>query len=118
MESERARLDNKHPKLAKQILQMSLLLDKCGYDIKSFEEDESLRYIEVKSTEPYKKQFSFYLTENERQYAKILNNQWLYRVFDVDGIPRIVRIKDPFNNRQKMSRLIPVQYQATIRLKK
>ncbi|WP_373842836.1 DUF3883 domain-containing protein [Limosilactobacillus sp.] len=75
MESERAKLDNKHPKLAKQILQVSLLLDKCGYDIKSFEEDESPRYIEVKSTnEPYKKQFSFYLTENERQYAKILNN--------------------------------------------
>lgn len=118
MDSEMSRLADKHPDLAKQVLRVSLLSDKYGYDIKSFEEDGSPRYIEVKSTnEPYKEQFSFYLTENERQHAENLENYWLYRVFSVDSVPRIVRIKNPFGDKQKMSRLVPTQYQATIRLK-
>lgn len=118
MDNEMARLADKHPDLAKQVLRVSLLSDKYGYDIKSFEEDGSPRYIEVKSTnEPYKEQFSFYLTENERQHAESLENYWLYRVFSVDSVPRIVRIKNPFGDKQKMSRLVPTQYQATIRLK-
>lgn len=114
--SEKSRL-SEYPELAKKVKRVSLESDKYGYDVLSFETDGSPRCIEVKATtDKYQKQFSFFLTENERQHAMTLKNYWLYRVFEVHGTPQIIRIANPFKYPQQV-RLVPTQYQATIRLK-
>ncbi len=54
-----------------------------GYDIKSFNEDGTDRFIEVKAVRQEDGAVSFYLTENERQQSSVLPGYFLYLVFDV-----------------------------------
>jgi hypothetical protein len=77
----------------------------AGYDIKSFELDETPKYIEVKSTtDPTllgKDLFQFYLTYREYEVAQRLPNFYLYIVFDVKSLfPKVWRIRD-------LAKLIP-----------
>ena len=54
-----------------------------GYDIKSFNEDGTDRFIEVKAVRQEARTVSFYLTENERKRSHALPGYFLYLVFDV-----------------------------------
>lgn len=100
-----------------KIQHVSLLDDSKGYDILSFEEDGSERYIEVKTTKNQSmNKGSFYISENERKCAEG-KNYWIYYVTDVDGdYPVINLIENPFE--EQCLQLTPVSYRATFEIEK
>ncbi len=53
-----------------------------GYDIESFDEDETPRLIEVKAARKDKGVMTFFLSENEWQKSRTLPNYFFYLVFD------------------------------------
>ena len=70
--------------LAKHIRQISKESISEGYDIISFDLDGNKKFIEVKSSKS--KNFSFYITDNELNTARLLTNQyWIYRVVLLDN---------------------------------
>lgn len=94
---------------------VELFDDSKGYDILSFEEDGSERYIEVKSTKNQTmNKGSFYINENERKCAKG-KNYWIYYVTGIDSdSPVINLIENPFETEQLS--LTPVNYKASFTL--
>lgn len=62
---------------------ISLTDDSIGYDILSFNEDGSYRYIEVKTTTE-KFESVFYLSETEREAMYRMDNYFVYRVHNFD----------------------------------
>lgn len=85
LEYERARLIGLGlANLSKNIIHTSVIEgDGAGYDIKSFNEDGSPRYIEVKATRG-SLNTDFYMSPNEIKFAKQHSaNFVLYRVFNV-----------------------------------
>lgn len=67
--------------LSKGIIHVSINSDSEGYDIVSFTNTGDRKYIEVKTTtgnefEP------FYLSTSEIEAMKLLNNYWIYRVYN------------------------------------
>ena len=73
-----------HEHLALQIVHTSVIQgDGAGYDIKSFNQDGSVRYIEVKSTRgPLGT--DFYMSPNELKFSEQnRSNFFLYRVYDM-----------------------------------
>lgn len=65
----------------KKVVHMSKIDDSVGYDILSFCDDGSPKYIEVKTTtESYNS--PFYLTETEISALDRLNNFFIYRIYD------------------------------------
>ena len=73
-----------HEQLAQQVVHTSVIQgDGAGYDVKSFNEDGSVRYIEVKSTRG-SVGTDFYMSPNEIKFSeKHANNFYLYRVYDM-----------------------------------
>lgn len=98
-----------------KIQHVSLTDDSKGYDILSYEENGSKRYIEVKSTKSQiMNKGMFYISENERKCAKG-KNYWIYYVTGVDSdTPVINLIKTPFEE-QRLN-LTPVSYRATFEI--
>jgi hypothetical protein len=83
--------------------------DGLGYDIASFEVDETPIYIEVKTTNQGEAA-PFYVSETERQVAELRGEAYiLYRVFDLSDSPKVYRIRGPFSERLMMR---PVNYIA------
>ena len=72
------------PELAKKVVHTSVVQgDGAGYDIKSFNQDGSARYIEVKSTRG-SLNTDFYMSPNELKFAeKNSDNFYIYRVYDL-----------------------------------
>ena len=67
--------------------------DGTGYDIKSFNKDSSLRFIEVKATEG-NINTEFYISPNEIDFSKIYSqNFYLYRVYNVKIKPEFYKFK-------------------------
>ncbi|HFK1433181.1 TPA: DUF3883 domain-containing protein [Bacillus cereus] len=87
----------------------------AGYDIQSFFEDGSYKYIEVKSTTA--RNIHFYLTNNELEVAKLLgDNYFIYRVSNLRSIPQINKIQNPYNLiSQNKLELKPTQYMITVK---
>lgn len=87
----------------------------AGYDIQSFFEDGSYKYIEVKSTTARNE--NFYLTNNELEVAKLLENSYfIYRVSNLRSIPQISRIQNPYDLiLQNKLELKPIQYMVNIK---
>lgn len=54
-----------------------------GYDIKSFNDDGTDRFVEVKAVRQEDGAVSFFLTENERQQSNVLPGYFIYLVFGV-----------------------------------
>lgn len=83
--------------LVKQIDRVSLEDDTLGYDVLSYEKNGKKRYIEVKTSGSQTKNIRFYLSSNEFEKSKALDN---YYIYFVDGVntksPRITPIRDPF----------------------
>lgn len=112
LEFERRRLhDDEHrPDLARRIEWISDTRgDGAGYDIASFERDESQRLIEVKTTS-VGKHFPFLVTSNEvRVSEREARSYHLYRVFEFVRDPKLYILKGPLS---QTCRLKPTQYRA------
>lgn len=81
LEWEKNRLDKGLKKFAGNVSHVSQNNDSVGYDILSFCEDGSPKYIEVKTTtDNYNS--SFYLTETEIMAMKKLDNYFIYRIYN------------------------------------
>ena len=79
-EIERLTQANK-AELADKIKHISLVNDAAGYDILSFNEDGSERYIEVKTTKgPIGT--DFFISPGEIKFSKINKEYYIYRVFE------------------------------------
>ncbi len=100
--------------LAKRVDRVSEGNDRLGYDILSFEEDGSDRFIEVKATSGKNLDRGFYITDNEVKQAAELENYYLYLVFSaLTKKPRILPVKHPgFKGKDFV--LDPVVYHATL----
>jgi hypothetical protein len=91
----------------------------AGYDIRSFELDGTLKYIEVKSTtsKPPAQNggVRFYISAGEFEQAQKLPNYYLFIVFDVKSInPRIWRVRDHAKLTSDFLFLKPSAYYATL----
>ena len=77
-------MDLDQPSLAEKIIHTSVVQgDGAGYDIKSFNEDGSVRFIEVKTTKgPLNT--DFFMSPNELKFAEQnSDNFFLYRVYNM-----------------------------------
>lgn len=116
-ERERLRKSGK-TKLAEKVDRVSLKSDALGYDILSFEEDESKRYIEVKATRAKVGDANFFLTINELNTAKELDNYFVYVVYDIlSNNPKIWIIENPFNPQNSKISFSPINFKVSINVK-
>lgn len=107
-------------KKAKKVERVSLKSDAFGYDILSFNDDESERYIEVKATRAKAGTANFFLTLNELNTAKVKQeNYYIYMVYDIlSKNPQIWIIANPFSPENKDVLMEPVNYRVKINAKK
>ena len=86
--------------------------DGLGYDIRSYEEDGSERWIEVKTTRGGNAT-PFYLTRNENEVAKERPDAFrLYRLYDFSRTPRLFTLQPPL---EKLLTLEPLTFRASLR---
>ena len=85
--------------------------DGLGFDILSFNDDESERLVEVKTT-GLGKFFPFYVTSNEVRCSEACSGQYhLYRVYDFARSPRVYVLRGALS---QACRLEPRSYLAVI----
>ncbi len=85
--------------------------DWVGYDIRSFNEDGSDRFIEVKTTK-YGIQTPFFVTKNELGFSKENSSDYnLYRVFSFRKTPKLFMLQGRLD---MACTLDPVQFRARI----
>jgi hypothetical protein len=103
--------------LIAKIHRVSITSDSYGYDILSCNIDGSPRYIEVKTTSQQPSNFSFELTINEIEKARILkNNYYIYIVFNVNSkCPKIKVVKNPFGPESCLE-LTPIKFRADLKI--
>lgn len=100
--------------LANRIERVSITQPELGYDIRSYDEDGSEIFIEVKTTGTRQgNQFRFFISENERQKALSSGSRYrMYFIFDVNSERPLLHIAvNPFLDEAMLS-LKPVQYLA------
>jgi hypothetical protein len=98
---------------------VSLNDDSLGYDLKSFNEDGTERYIEVKATRGKPGLANFFYTANELKKGKELKNYFIYVVFEVTSKkPKVWPIKNPFNPQDSRIQKTPVNYRVVINTEK
>jgi hypothetical protein len=91
LESERSRLRQAgRSDLAERVRSVSDDHRK-GYDIESFDEDETPRLIEVKAARRDKGVMTFFLSENEWKKSRTLPNYFFYLMFDARAISVSIR---------------------------
>lgn len=112
IEFERRRLHDEEgrPDLAKRIEWVADTRgDGAGYDIASFNADESPRLIEVKTT-GLGKEFPFMVTANEVRVSERQHDRYhLYRVFDFAARARLYMLQGALS---RLCDLEPTQYRA------
>lgn len=97
--------------LSQKVKQISINDDSAGFDILSFDASGEEKLIEVKSSVlPERKEFSFYISENEKRVAEESTNYYIYLVFDVNNIPKVIKLKNPFS--LGILQLQPSQYKV------
>lgn len=102
------------PELASRIEHISQETDSAGYDILSFDEDGTPRKIEVKATRGSNLDRGFYISVNELEQSKILDNYYVYFVFStMTNKPRVHPIKNPVLNGPDFE-LRPITYHVTV----
>ena len=88
--------------------------DGLGYDILSYNSDESIKYIEVKTTTGSARS-AFYITDNEIQFSEQLSsNYYLYRVYEFDSSTNTGKFFVQAGAVNSSFDLLPIQYRATI----
>jgi hypothetical protein len=86
--------------------------DGLGYDIRSYEEDGSERWIEVKTTRGGNAT-PFYLTRNENEVAKERPDVFrLYRLYDFSKTPRLFALTPPL---EQLLTLEPLTFRASLK---
>ena len=86
--------------------------DGLGYDIRSYEEDGSERWIEVKTTRGGNAT-PFYLTRNENEVAKERPDIFrLYRLYDFSKTPRLFALEPPL---EQLLTLEPLTFRASLK---
>jgi Protein NO VEIN, C-terminal/Domain of unknown function (DUF3427) len=94
MEYEIKRLSDKgHTDLARKVTHVSVIEgDGAGYDIRSYEEDGTEMYIEVKATRG-NINTEFFMSPNEVLFSKKHKAQYyLYRLFDLKATPQFFKL--------------------------
>lgn len=117
IEMEKKRLvDLGYPELAENVKPAEF--DYLGYDIRSFEIDGSDRFIEVKASRTKVGAANFFLSINELNTAKKLDNYYIYMVYDiVSKYPKIWIIPNPFNPENEKVQMTPITYRVIINAK-
>jgi len=108
---ERARLIRSgKDSLADQIEQISVTVGpSAGYDIRSFEDNGSDRFIEAKTTK-YGKNTPFFVTPNELRFSQQNPSRYfLYRIFKFRATPRLFALQ---GNLEERCILEPSEYMA------
>ncbi|SEQ29785.1 protein of unknown function [Amphritea atlantica] len=83
----------------------------AGFDIRSFEEDGTDRFIEAKTTK-YGKSTPFYVTPNELRFSQENAKRYhLYRVFKFRADPRVFALQ---GNLEELCDLKPSEYMARV----
>ncbi|NLB64607.1 MAG: DUF3883 domain-containing protein [Fibrobacter sp.] len=101
--------------LANKVERVSLTSDSYGYDIASFDEDGTERYIEVKATRSNVGVANFFFTANELRTAQETKNYYIYMVYLVTTEePKVWAIKNPFNPENENAIKTPINYRVTI----
>jgi hypothetical protein len=105
---------------AKKVKRVSLDSDSWGFDILSYNDDKTERYIEVKATRAKAGTANFLLTLNELNTAKEKQeNYFIYMVYDIlSKNPQIWIIPNPFSPENKDVLMKPVNYRVKINAKK
>jgi len=117
-ELEKSRLSERGKKnLAEKVERAKY--DHLGYDIKSFEENGEPRYIEVKTTRSKVGNANFFLSINELNTAKELQNYYVYIVFEIlTKKPKVWKVKNPFNPENNNVAKTPINFRVTINAQK
>ncbi len=105
--------------LANKIKWVSKEDDSLGYDILSFEDDGTEKYIEVKSTSQSENcNANFLISSNQHSKAKRIKNYYFYIVFNAKGKePRVWKIKEPLQYENKGLTLTPISFRVIINTK-
>lgn len=99
--------------LAEQITRVSETNVGAGYDVLSFETDNSEKFIEVKATALSK--MEFFISSNELEIAKQLNGRyWIYLVSEIYGEPKLFTFQDPTSEIGKKLILTPINFQVRV----
>jgi hypothetical protein len=109
VEYERSQLEKMgRPDLAERVLRISDTKgDGAGYDVLSFDELGTEKYIEVKTTNGSKRT-PFFVTLNEREFSEDCASRYhLYRLFDFDKHPRLFILQGSLN---EVCSLEPIQF--------
>jgi hypothetical protein len=102
---ERLRLiEVERPDLAEKVERISETSgDGAGYDVLSFEEDGTERFIEVKTTNSGKES-PFLITANELDFSEDYSEKYyLYRVFNFKKSPKLFMLKGCLKDRYKIT---------------
>lgn len=107
-------------KQAGKIERVSLKSDAYGYDILSYNDAKSERFIEVKATRAKAGNTNFYLTQNEYNTAKEKGKDYyVYMVYDIlADEPEIWIIPNPFSPGNENVQMEPVNYRVKFKAKK
>ena len=111
-EKERLKKLNK-TQLAENIKHVSALNDSAGYDILSYNDDGSERFIEVKTTKgPIGT--DFYISPGELKFSKENKNFFIYRVYEFVPDKMIGKIYIKQGNVDENFNLTPLQYKVSL----
>nr|WP_241814017.1 DUF3883 domain-containing protein [Vibrio cyclitrophicus] len=89
--------------------------DYAGYDVKSFDENGTEKFIEVKTTEKTIGT-AFFISRNEVEVSRELGSQyWVYRVYDLNkktGKAKFYLLNGPVEDHFD---LVPENYKARVK---
>lgn len=105
--------------LANAIKQVSDESNSYGYDILSYNiDDHKEKYIEVKTTTGKPGETVFYLSQNELNKAKSLDNYWIYIVYDIQSKhPNVWEVGNLFSPENPDIKIEPTNYKVMINAK-
>lgn len=110
---------NGRPDLAKKVNHISKKDDTVGYDILSFELDETEKQIEVKSTLKPIGFSQMFLSSNELEVATNKSNYNFYIVYDVGKLnPKIWKIKTDSLLENENIEMKPILYKINLKTRK
>ena len=93
----------------------SLESDDYGYDILTFDKEGREVYLEVKTTKVNRTDFSFIITRNELEHAKIFGDRYsIVIVLDVLNKPRMWYMGNPFAEEPSKIKITPTQYRVDV----
>jgi len=108
--------NNGREDLARKVNWVSTTDDSLGYDILSYDLDGKKKYIEVKATtSSYTTKIQFYISNNQFEIAKNLENYHFYIVFKAkEKNPEIWQLKNPMQFLNNGLILTPTKYNVKI----